>query len=116
MSDFSIEYLLRTNDHYPQLVGKLDFVPPGVVTIELWRCAAVGVESVSLAASGCYPIGNTGRWGWSTQHLDTTAANDRRTYFYRMTAPNGSTFKGSFFVNDATGMPGSRKRSRCRER
>jgi hypothetical protein len=116
MSDFSIEYLLRTNDHAPHLVGKLEFVPPGDVTIEVWRCSAEGVETVPLATSGCYPIGDTGRWGWSTVHLDTAAASDRRTYFYRMSAPNGKTFDGSFLVNGTAGMPGSMRRSRRREK
>lgn len=116
MSDFSIEHLLKTIDHHPQLVGKLDLIPPGTVTIEVWRCSASGVQAVSLATDECYAIGDTGRWGWSTAGLDTTGANDRRSYFYRMTGSNGITFEGAFFVNDLTGMPGSRKRARRRER
>ena len=97
-TDFTIEDLLRTGDHDPQVLGVLDYQPPGDVFIEVWDITEGTNSLVPVSNSGCYAIGNTGRWGWSTRYLPTWSVR-HPLYYYRMSAPNGETFEGQFFMN-----------------
>lgn len=110
--DFTIESLLQTHDHFPQIIGKLDVVAPDTVNIEVWSCTSGSVTPLVLASTLCYPIGTTGRWGWSTETLPAEQPNKHPQYFYRMSASNGNTFEGIFFLERAKrrsprGMPSS---------
>jgi hypothetical protein len=84
-------------DNAPQLIGNLDYVGvSGEVTIKVWRLDRDGpVEVTPVGKDGCYPIGDTGRWGWSTAGLPV-ASNVRTMYYYEMYASTGSVFKGEF--------------------
>ena len=91
----SIDWLLRTSDHYPQIIGTLE----GAVTatIQLWEITDGQNTPVSLMSNRCYQIGNTGRWGWSTANLPTVYGHARQ-YFYIMTSDTTETFDGQFFL------------------
>ncbi len=110
--DFTIESLLQTHDHYPQIIGKLDVVSPETVNIEVWSCTSGNVTPLVLTSAACYAIGTTGRWGWSTVSLPAERPNRHPQYYYRMTSGNGSAFEGVFFLERAKrrsprGMPSS---------
>lgn len=90
-----IDWLLKSSDHYPQIIGTLESATS--VTIQLWEVTDGQNTPVSLVSSDCYQIGNTGRWAWSTVNLPTYITYQRQ-YFYIMIANNGVTFEGQFFL------------------
>lgn len=90
-----IDWLLKSHDHYPQIIGTLDGATS--VTIQLWEVTDGQNTSVSVASSDCYQIGDTGRWAWSTIHLPAYSGYQRQ-YFYMMTADNSDIFTGQFFL------------------
>lgn len=96
--NYTVENLLVTHDHHPQIIGKLQVQPPEEVNIEVWACTGGTAMPLTLASSECYPIGTTGRWGWSTQNLPAWP-NKHPQYFYRMTAGNGTVFEGVFILS-----------------
>jgi lysophospholipase L1-like esterase len=91
----SVDWLLKSSDHNPQLIGTLDGATS--VNIQLWEITNGQNISLSLASSGCYQIGNTGRWAWSTANLPTSGTYQLQ-YFYMMTANNNEIFTGQFFL------------------
>lgn len=91
----SIDWLLRTHDHYPQILGTFESATS--VNIQLWDITDGQNTLVTVASSGCYQIGNTGRWGWSTVNIPITQGNGKQ-YFYLMTSNASITFGGQFFL------------------
>ena len=89
------DWLLRSSDHHPQIIGILESATS--VNIQLWEITDGQNSLVSVVSSGCYQIGDTGRWAWSTVNLPTYITNQRQ-YFYVMTANNDETFTGQFFL------------------
>lgn len=92
---FSIESLMRSADHSPQLVGRFKTAPTGPVTIELWECVSGVATPLSMASNLCYAIGDTGRWAWSTANLPPLTRTASQ-YTYRMTDAVGEVFQGHF--------------------
>ena len=92
-----IDWMLRTSDYNPQLIGAFDTVASGV-NIQIWDITDGQNLLMSLDSSGCYQIGDTGRWGWSTINLPTTQA-DTRQYFYLMISSESETFEGQFMLD-----------------
>lgn len=90
-----IDWLLNSHDHYPQIIGTLEGAASA--TIQVWEITDGQNTSVSLASSGCYQIGDTGRWGWSTVNLPTGGTYQLQ-YFYMITADNNDIFTGQFFL------------------
>lgn len=103
-------------DNAPQLVGNLDYVGvSGEVTIKVWRLDHDGpVEVTPVGGAGCYPIGDTGRWAWSTAGLPV-ASNVRTMYYYEMYASSGSVFKGEFVWQTRPDSKVSKSRRRRRK-
>ena len=103
-------------DNAPQLVGNLDYVGvSGEVTIKVWRLDHDGpVEVTPVGVAGCYPIGDTGRWAWSTAGLPV-ASNVRTMYYYEMYASSGSVFKGEFVWQTRPDSKVSKSRRRRRK-
>lgn len=93
----SLDWLLKTADHYPQIIGTFGVVASGV-TIEVWDIIDGQNTLVSIADADCYAIGNTGRWGWSTTFLPTFQGHSRQ-YFYLMTSNTSETFGGQFIMD-----------------
>lgn len=92
-----LDWLLKTQDHNPQIVGTFDMFASSA-TIQVWDVTNGQNTSMALVASGCYAIGNTGRWGWSTANLPTTQRYDRH-YFYQMISDFGEIFEGQLVLN-----------------
>jgi viroplasmin and RNaseH domain-containing protein len=90
-----LDWLLKTSDHYPQIIGTLDGATSA--NIQLWEITDGQNTPVSVVSSGCYQIGNTGRWAWSTSGLPVYTTYQQQ-YFYMMTADNSETFTGQFFL------------------
>lgn len=93
--DTTIDWLLKSSDHNPQIIGTLEGAT--TVNIQLWEITNGQNAPVFITSSGCYQIGNTGRWGWSTINLPTYSSYQRQ-YFYNMIADNNETFIGQFFL------------------
>ncbi len=90
-----LDWLLRTSDHYPQIIGTIDGATSA--NIQLWEITDGQNTPVSVMSSGCYQIGNTGRWAWSTSGLPVHTTYQQQ-YFYMMIADNSETFTGQFFL------------------
>lgn len=90
-----LDWLLKTPDHYPQIIGTLEGATSA--NIQLWEITDGQNTLVSVASSGCYQIGSTGRWAWSTVNLPIYSTYQQQ-YFYIMTADNSETFTGQFFL------------------
>lgn len=88
-------------DAPPAIVGEL--VTGQSVNIELWEDGT----SVSLSASGCDEINNTGWYSWSTSGIPTLTAS-RQQFHWRMSGGAG-TDEGDFVLiaheNRDGGMP-----------
>ena len=90
-----LDWLLQTSDHFPQILGTLEGAAS--VNIQLWEITNGQNDLVSIVSSGCYQIGDTGRWAWSTANLPTYTTHQRQ-YFYIMIANSDGTFTGQFFL------------------
>lgn len=93
----SLDWLLKTSDYYPQIIGTFNASASGV-NIQVWDITDGQNIAMSLASSGCYAIGDTGRWGWSTANLPIIYGRSRQ-YFYVMTSVANRTFSGQFIIN-----------------
>jgi len=91
-----IDWLLRVHDHHPQIIGTFE-TSANVVNIQIWDVTNGQNTAVAITASGCYQIGDTGRWGWSTANLPTVYGHARQ-YFYIMISDATETFDGQFFL------------------
>lgn len=89
-----LDWLLKAPDHYPQIIGTFNTIA-SIVTMQLWDVTNGQNTLVSVASSGCYQIGDTGRWAWSTIYLPTLQGNAKH-YFYTMTSDAAETFEGQF--------------------
>ena len=92
-----IHHLVKTGDYNPQLLGSLTGTPTSV-NIEVWDIVNAQNTLVAVTASGCYAIGNTGKWGWSTANLPFTSQQKKYHYYYRMTSNESVTADGEFFI------------------
>ena len=92
-----LDWFLKTSDYNPQIIGTFENVA-GSVTIQVWDVTDGQNIEMSLTSSGCYQIGDTGRWGWSTINLPTNQAYSKQ-YFYLMTSDIVETFDGQFFLD-----------------
>ncbi len=92
-----IDWLLKTSDHNPQIIGTFATTVSGV-NISVWDVTNGANTAMSIPNSGCYQIGNTGRWGWSTTNLPSTQGHARH-YFYQMTSNLSTTFDGQFLLD-----------------
>lgn len=92
----SMDWFLKTSDHYPQLIGTFDSSISGV-TIQVWDVINAQNTLVSPTSSGCYPITDTGRWGWSTSNLPSLSGYQHQ-YYYLMAGNPSGTFDGQFFL------------------
>jgi len=92
----SFDWLLKTTDYNPQIIGTLE--NSNTVNIQIWDVTDGENTLVSIASSGCYQIGNTGRWGWSTSNLPNFVGNPKH-YYYIMTSDLETTFDGQFIFD-----------------
>jgi len=92
-----IDWLLKTSDHNPQIIGTFATTISGV-NIAVWDVTNGANAAMSIPNSGCYQIGNTGRWGWSTINLPSSQGHARH-YYYQMTSDTDTTFDGQFLLD-----------------
>lgn len=90
------DWLYRYHDHHPQLIGA--FTGASSATIQVWEVTNGQNTPIELANSGCYAIGDTGRWGWSTEYLPRPQGYARH-YYYLMTSDNNYAFDGQFIFD-----------------
>lgn len=92
-----IHHLTRTGDHNPQLIGSLS---DGVssVNIRVWDIVDGINAQVAVTSSGCYAIGTTNTWGWSTEYLPFASGYNNYHYFYEMVADTSEVDYGEFFL------------------
>jgi hypothetical protein len=98
---FTVEQLIRSADFHPQLVGRFKTTPVGPVMIEVWQCTSGQIVLLPLASGTCYGIGDTGRWGWSTENLPPITRTSCQ-YAYRMTSADAQVFQGHFTLRSPT--------------
>jgi hypothetical protein len=91
--------LIYLNDHDPQFIGDLSTGTGNTTIITVWKIENGIPTEMLLSNSGCYAIGDTGRWGWSTEYLPLPKGDQ---YFYSMNR-NGTTFQGEAFVKSVRG-------------
>lgn len=92
-----INRLTKTGDYDPQLIGAFD-VQPISVGIEVWDIVDGQNIQIDIASSGCYAIGDTKRWGWSTAHLGFTGERNKYHYYFRMIASDSANVYGEFLI------------------
>ncbi len=94
-------------DKAPAIVGEL--VTGQTVNIQLWEDGVL----VSIGASGCTEINNTGRYTWSTSGIPVLTAS-RQQFHWRM-SDGSNTDDGDFVLiskeNRDGGMPSLGDRS-----
>ncbi len=105
-----LDWLLRTPDHYPQIIGTFDTLA-NTVTIQVWDITDGKNVLMSVANSGCYAIGDTGRWGWSTNNLPTTISKTTH-YAYTMYSNLDERFSGQFVLDVPEGSKWFHPRNR----
>ena len=81
----------------PQLIGVFDN-PATTVNIQVWNITDGNNAQVPISSSGCYEIGDTSRWGWSTANMPVAVGNAKH-YFYNMVADTGENFEGQFILD-----------------
>lgn len=76
-------------------VQGIDVIPS--VVIQVWDLTNGNNTELALADNFCYPIGNTSRFGWSTENMPVQNRVFGQ-FLYKMTANNGETFIGEFMI------------------
>ena len=92
----TINRLTKMSDHDPQLIGTFVLLASGV-NIEVWDVVDGQNVPLTLSSSGCYPVGDTERWGWSTAGLPLSGKK-KYHYYYRMTSTVAEEQLGEFFL------------------
>ncbi len=92
-----IHRLTRRGDYNPQLIGSFT-ADVSSINIRVWDIGNGFNTQVGITSSGCYNIGDTNRWGWSTQYLPLASGYDNYHYYYEMLANNGETDYGEFLL------------------
>lgn len=92
-----INHLTKTSDYDPQLISSFS-TPPIGVNIEVWDIVDGQNAAMTITSSGCYAIGDTGRWGWSTANLPFTDERQQYHYYFRMTSDTSEEQYGEFFI------------------
>ena len=92
-----IHRLTKGGDYDPQLVGAFEN-SAGSVNIQVWDVVDGQNTEVTIINSGCYSIGNTGRWGWSTEHLPFREERKKYHYYFRMTSDMAEEEFGEFLI------------------
>lgn len=92
-----IHRLTKTSDYNPQLVG-LFTDDVSSINIRIWDIGNGANTQVGITSSGCYNIGDTNNWGWSTLYLPSASGYNNYHYYYEMIANNGETDYGEFFL------------------
>lgn len=92
-----INRLTQTSDYYPQLVSTFS-ISASSVNIEVWDVVDGQNTKLTIANSGCYAIGDTGKWGWSTKYLSFTGDHKKYHYYYRMTSDMSTEQYGEFLI------------------
>jgi hypothetical protein len=93
----SINRLTRTGDHDPQLVNTFEVSASGV-NIQVWDTIDGQNNLMAITSSGCYQIGDTDTWGWSTANLPVSSGTNKRQYYYRMLSNQNESQYGEFFL------------------
>jgi len=93
----TINKLTKAADYDPQLMGSFTTSPSGV-TIEVWDIVDGQNIEMVLGSSGCYAIGDTNTWGWSTEYLPMTQYHAKYHYYFMMTGNTGEKVFGEFFL------------------
>lgn len=92
-----IHRLVRAGDYNPQLIGSFENTASSV-NIRVWDIVdGVNTQEI-ISSSGCYEIGNTNTWGWSTEYLPFASGYHNYHYYYEMTSNIGETEYGEFFL------------------
>ncbi len=94
----TINHLTKTNDYDPQLISIFANVAT-VVKIEVWDIIDGQNTPVAITNSGCYQIGDTGRWGWSTVNLSFTNMHKKYHYLFEMTSDVNEKQYGEFLIS-----------------
>jgi len=93
----AFDWLEKTPDYDPQFVGSFDTAAT-LVTVQVWDITNGVNTALALASSGCYQIGDTNYWGWSTEHLPTHYSGH---LYYQMNSDAGEIFWGqAMFVTE----------------
>jgi hypothetical protein len=92
-----VHHLVRTGDYDPQLIGSFDNGGSSV-NIRVWNIVDGVNAQVDIANSGCYSIGDTGKWGWSTRYIPFASGRDDYHYYFEMIADNDEVEYGEFFL------------------
>lgn len=93
----TINHLTKTQDYDPQLISTFDLSPISV-NIEVWDIVNGQNSPVTISNSGCYAIGDTDRWGWSTENLPFTGEHKKYHYFFTMISDGSEERFGEFFI------------------
>ena len=94
-----INRFTKTADYNPQLIGSFDASVSGV-NINVWSVSNGTNHLVDIANSGCYQIGDTYKWGWSTEYIPFVSGH----YYFEMISNTLDTCYGEFFLGDPNGM------------
>lgn len=92
-----IHRLTKIQDYDPQLINTFTGTPLSV-NIEVWDVGDGQNTVIPITSSGCYAIGDTGAWGWSTINLPFTQGDKKYHYYYRMTSDEDEFQYGEFLI------------------
>lgn len=92
-----INRLTRMSDYDPQLVGAFSNSPSSV-NIEVWDITDGQNIKLTIASSGCYQMGNSDGWGWSTQYLLLAPEARKYHYYFKMISDTSEEQFGEFFI------------------
>ncbi len=84
-------------DYDPQLIGSFENIALSV-NIRIWDIVNGINIPVVISSSGCYEIGNTNKWGWSTEYLPFASGYNNYHYYFEMVADISETDYGEFFL------------------
>lgn len=96
--DKIIDVFLRTADFNPTVIGLFTPSTSGV-TIAVWNVIDGINTQLTIVDAICFAIGDTGRFGWSTENLPVINRNAGQ-FVFRMTDNVGETFVGEFFLTN----------------
>lgn len=87
----------RTHSYHPQLISTFTGIPISV-NIQIWDIGDGQNNEITVTNSGCYRIGNTSKWAWSTQNLPFIHGHKQCHYYFRMVSNTNEEQFGEFTI------------------
>lgn len=98
-----INKLTIVGDYHPQIISSLSIFASSA-NIIVWNLTDGLNNIIDISNSGCYRIGDTRYWGWSSEYLPSMSGRSPAHYYYQMITDTSEISFGEFLLYTPEGV------------